>query len=809
VLIGQFTTDGIFHYELNLQIGGPGGIVQQFVASNPTGTEITLTSLSGTLGAPNTPPTVSVTSPSNGATFLVGASVPFNATAADADGTVDSVQFYVDGIKVGSDLSSPYTFSWTATVGAHALTAKATDNGGTTVTSSPVNITVGNIIPPAVSISSPANGATFFSGAVIAINANAADADGTVDSVEFYVDGSKVGSDLSSPYSFNWTSTIGTHALTAKATDNNGATTTSAPVTIQVFSSSTSYALISSSNKCDGSVFCLPLNAIAPVANVIGYDIVLNYNKNKVTPTGVVTVANALINPNYTSTANSINSTTGTMLISVFFNASAPPSAAFTGTGQLLCVEFAKTASFGAVDTAAFSISSIQESYFNGVQPKLASNGEFRTYQDTIFQSSLKFWFDNSPIKYNAAVPADYLVTNIYGSNGSCTSLSATSVRPNLAGNFSYNVNNGVAINIQKDIPGTTDVQPVINGFDAFLTRRVLVNDPTFVPSIYQAIAMDVNTDGVISAGDLSQINQRTVLLIPEFKQAWNYNSSGVSNGQLSKDWLFIDGTRLNSDPAYLISATYPANDGIGYSKSRVPVVPFCLTVPSFTSNICQTLGSETYQGVLLGDVNGNYATYNTGPNSYRMSDRNQVVFDLTQATVAGGYAEVPVMIYADGSVNALDFSMKFNESKLTFLSVNGQPSNMESLVNYNSEDKTLRFTSYSLQGLNAGQTLATVRFAINGDQLTEADFSSLSGLLNGEMANARLKTSNFENAVSVYPNPATNLLNVEVTEDATIQLLDAQGRSVVVLNHKGADLKGNNQHPTYRQRYLPAEGLQ
>jgi len=790
VLIGQFTTDGIFHYELNCQVGGPGGLVQNFVASGPTGAEITLASLSGTLGAPNTPPTVSVTSPSNGATFLVGAVVPFNATAADADGTVDSLQFFVDGVKVGSDLSSPYTFNWTATVGAHVLTAKATDNGGTTVTSSPVNITVGNIIPPTVSISSPSNGTTFFSGAVIAINANAADADGSVDSLEFYVDGSKVGSDLSAPYSFNWTGTIGTHALTAKATDNNGATTTSAPVTIQVFSSSTSYALISSSNKCDGSVFCLPLNAIAPVSNVIGYDIVLNYNKNKVLPTGVVTVANALINPNYTSTANSINNTTGTMLISVFFNASAPPAAAFTGMGQLLCVEFAKTASFGAVDTAAFSIASIQESYFNGVQPKLASNGEFRTYQDTVFSSSLKFWFDNSPVKYNAAVPADYLVTNIYGSNGTCTSLSAASVQPNLSGVFSYNVNNGVAINIQKDIPAATDVQPIVNGFDAFLTRRVLINDATFVPSIYQMIAMDVNTDGVISAGDLSQINQRTVLLIPEFKQAWNYNSSGVSNGQLSKDWLFVDATRLNADPAYLISSTFPANDGIGYSKARVPVVPFCLTVPSFTSNICQTLGSETYQGVLLGDVNGNYASYNTGPNAFRLGDRNQVVFDLSKATVSNGYAVVPVMIYADQAVNALDFSMQFNDSKLTFLSVDGQASGMESLVNYNSEDKTLRFTAYSLMGLNAGQTLVNVRFAINGNNLAEADFSSLSGFLNGENATARLKTSAFDNAVSIYPNPASNVLNVEVTEDATIQLLDAQGREVMVVSHAGVNQK-------------------
>ncbi len=45
VLIGQFTTTGTFTFELNIQIGTPTGMTQQYVASNPTGTEILLPSL--------------------------------------------------------------------------------------------------------------------------------------------------------------------------------------------------------------------------------------------------------------------------------------------------------------------------------------------------------------------------------------------------------------------------------------------------------------------------------------------------------------------------------------------------------------------------------------------------------------------------------------------------------------------------------------------------------------------------------------------------------------------------------------------
>ena len=39
VLIAQMTTDGVFSFELNIQIGTPGGGVEQYVAKNPVGDE--------------------------------------------------------------------------------------------------------------------------------------------------------------------------------------------------------------------------------------------------------------------------------------------------------------------------------------------------------------------------------------------------------------------------------------------------------------------------------------------------------------------------------------------------------------------------------------------------------------------------------------------------------------------------------------------------------------------------------------------------------------------------------------------------
>lgn len=47
VLIGQFTTDGVFQFALNLQIGTPSGGSQKFVSSNPQSGEILLPGLTG------------------------------------------------------------------------------------------------------------------------------------------------------------------------------------------------------------------------------------------------------------------------------------------------------------------------------------------------------------------------------------------------------------------------------------------------------------------------------------------------------------------------------------------------------------------------------------------------------------------------------------------------------------------------------------------------------------------------------------------------------------------------------------------
>ena len=80
---------------------------------------------------PGKPPTVSITAPSGGATYMAPATVNITASASDTDGTIAKVEFYQGATKLGEDTSSSggWSYTWNgATVGAYALKAKAYDN---------------------------------------------------------------------------------------------------------------------------------------------------------------------------------------------------------------------------------------------------------------------------------------------------------------------------------------------------------------------------------------------------------------------------------------------------------------------------------------------------------------------------------------------------------------------------------------------------------------------------------------------------------------------------------------------------------
>jgi regulation of enolase protein 1 (concanavalin A-like superfamily) len=104
----------------------------------------------------NQPPSVGLTAPASSATFTAPATIAIAANASDADGSVSQVQFFAGSTLLGTDTSSPYTYSWTnVAAGSYSLTAVARDNLGATRTSAAVSVTVTTAGPPTRAVFNP------------------------------------------------------------------------------------------------------------------------------------------------------------------------------------------------------------------------------------------------------------------------------------------------------------------------------------------------------------------------------------------------------------------------------------------------------------------------------------------------------------------------------------------------------------------------------------------------------------------------------------------------------------------------------
>lgn len=187
-------------------------------------------------------PSVSITSPSNGAT--VSGAITVSADAADNIG-VTNVEFYADGKLIATDTSSPWSVSWntsTESNGSHSLHAKAFDAASNSATSALVSVTVTagveDTTPPTTNLTFPTNGSSVSSSVVL--SATASD-NLAVTKVEFFLDGASLGTGTAAgeagPWSLAWNTTSvaeGSHALMVKAYDAKGNIGTDNDTTVTV-----------------------------------------------------------------------------------------------------------------------------------------------------------------------------------------------------------------------------------------------------------------------------------------------------------------------------------------------------------------------------------------------------------------------------------------------------------------------------------------------------------------------------------------------------------------------------------------------
>ena len=228
-------------------------VFDQFSAATPSGT---------IGGLPNLPPTVTLVTPINGATFVAPATITLTALAADPEGRLADVKFYANDALIGSASTLPHSFTWSSVAaGSYTLTAVATDADGGTTTSAPVSITVQGAPnePPTVALTAPANGATFTAPATITLTASASDPENRLAQVDFYSGSTQLGSATASPYAFTWSSVAaGSYTFTAVATDADGGTTTSSAVSVTVQPPPNQPPTVALTGPVNGATFTAP-----------------------------------------------------------------------------------------------------------------------------------------------------------------------------------------------------------------------------------------------------------------------------------------------------------------------------------------------------------------------------------------------------------------------------------------------------------------------------------------------------------------------------------------------------------------------
>ena len=181
------------------------------------------------------PPAVVMTAPAPSSIVPASSPLPLAATALAPDGTIGRVDFYAGAAMIGSASSAPYGFVWSSPIaGTQSLTAKAYDLKGRSGVSTPVSVIVsGNV--PLVSLTAPIAGVKLAAPATIGLTATASEVGGSIVGVDFYANGTLIATRQTAPYNANWTNVAaGSYSLTAKATDNVGATQISAAVAMTV-----------------------------------------------------------------------------------------------------------------------------------------------------------------------------------------------------------------------------------------------------------------------------------------------------------------------------------------------------------------------------------------------------------------------------------------------------------------------------------------------------------------------------------------------------------------------------------------------
>ncbi|MEO6035241.1 MAG: Ig-like domain-containing protein, partial [Verrucomicrobiota bacterium] len=162
---------------------------------------------------------------------LPGANVIFNVTAGGA--SPFSYQWQYNGINIPGAISDLFELRNVRTNDSGVYRVIVSNEAGSTSSAQAIlTVTPAPNVFPTVTVTRPANGARFRSGSTVVVRADPKDTDGFIAQLDFFLNSSLAGSLANAPYEIALSELApGTYSLTARATDDAGATSGSSAVT--------------------------------------------------------------------------------------------------------------------------------------------------------------------------------------------------------------------------------------------------------------------------------------------------------------------------------------------------------------------------------------------------------------------------------------------------------------------------------------------------------------------------------------------------------------------------------------------------
>ncbi len=219
----------------------PGTHTFQMLATDNQGQTTTSSAVSIVV---NQPPAVSLNTPGtllvNWTSTNVSIAVIGAASDPDSGDSISKTEVLANGQSVqtltgaaATTVNSTYVVT---APGTYQVQLRATDSRGGVTTTSGFSVDVN--APPGITLTSPANGASFLTDpqgqVAVSVTGSATDSDGSVASIKILVDGTVVNTVSAASVSTSQSFGVGTHTVQLQAIDNQGNSTNSAISTITV-----------------------------------------------------------------------------------------------------------------------------------------------------------------------------------------------------------------------------------------------------------------------------------------------------------------------------------------------------------------------------------------------------------------------------------------------------------------------------------------------------------------------------------------------------------------------------------------------